>query len=157
MRLYRSDRKWLALNSPKKKRVIICNRRVDWMRRDQQILVSAQNTVRDLRQQLPPVRITKGSIGKILGLRALLEKHLDKLLSTKAYLLSQVESVEEFQVRRIRWTVIELSSRNGVVKIWEVMRFAGIKSSCSNTIRQAVENAVFEVNSNTRIVKKIAG
>ncbi len=156
IRLYRNDRKWLERNSPKRKQLIVENKRVNWAERDGLILISVQNTVRILQQQTPPVRITIGSVGKILGLRALLEKHLIKLPNTKAFLLSQIESVEQFQIRRIRWAAQELFARNSVVKEWEVMRFAGIKSSCSKTIRQTVENAVLEVDSDFRFIRKNA-
>jgi hypothetical protein len=156
IRLYRNDRKWLEQNSPKRKQFIVENKRVNWAERDGRILISVQNTVRILQQQTPPVRITIGNVGRILGLRALLEKHLNKLPHTKAFFLSQIESVEQFQIRRIRWSAQELFARNSIVKVWEVMRFAGIKSSCSKTIRQTVENAVLEVNSNFRFVRKTA-
>lgn len=156
IRLYRSDRKWLNHNSPKKRRLVTSNERVNWTQRDERILTSVQKTIKILQQQTPPVRITIGSVSRILGLRALLEKHLDKLPNTKAFLLAQVESVEEFQIRRIRWAAGELSSRGNIVKEWEVMRFAGIKSSCSKSIRQTIENVVLEANSNFRAIRKTA-
>lgn len=146
-RLYRSDRKWLEQNSPKNNRTNNGNQTVNWAQRDEQILVSAEKVIKMLRGQTPLVRITVGSAAKKLGLRALLEKHLDKTPLTKAFLLSQVESVEEFQIRRVRFAAQELSARNANIKVWEVFRAAGLRSSCSATVRQAIEDQVLQINS----------
>jgi hypothetical protein len=49
-----------------------------------------------------PERITISLIGSKLGIRALLEKHLDKLPITNQYLDSVKESRRDFQLRRIK-------------------------------------------------------
>lgn len=146
MRLYRNDRQWLERNSPQKRQVVYENQRVDWAERDEQILINSKTAVQILRQKVPPVRITIGSVGKLLGLRALLEKHLDKLPNTKFFLVSQTETVEDFQIRRIRWAAYKLSLNGEVVKEWQVIRLAGIKNSCSEIGKQAINNIVLEAN-----------
>ena len=72
-----------------------------------------------------PVRITVSKIGTTIGLKALLEKHLDKLPQTKAYLESVTETVEEFQIRRIEWAIRELDRRGEEKKDWKILRLAG--------------------------------
>lgn len=146
MRLYRNDRQWLERNSPQKRQVVYENQRVDWAERDEQILINSKTAVQILRQKVPPVRITIGSVGKLLGLRALLEKHLDKLPNTKFFLVSQTETVEDFQIPRIRWAAYKLSLNGEVVKEWQVIRLAGIKNSCSEIGKQAINNIVLEAN-----------
>lgn len=44
-----------------------------------------------------------------IGLLALLEQHLDLMPMTRDYLAMVTESIEDFQIRRIRWAVNELS------------------------------------------------
>ena len=61
------------------------------------------------------------------GLKAMLEKNLDKLPLTQTYLSEVVESVEMFQNRRIRWAIKEIHQRGEEVKTWKVMRLAGLK------------------------------
>ncbi len=154
--LYRHDRKWLDHNSPCKNGIQSPNKRVDWAKRDDEILALSRQEVKTLNEQLPPIRITVGSVSKKLSLRALLEKHLDKLPNTKSFLLSQIESVEQFQIRRVNWVAHELSARGNYVEAWQVMRFAGIKSSCSEIIKQAINNAVLKVNSLPHHFRKTA-
>ena len=74
-----------------------------------------------------PVRITVSKIGTTIGLKALLEKHLDKLPQTKAYLESVTETVEEFQIRRLEWAIRELDRRGEEKKDWKILRLAGLR------------------------------
>lgn len=154
--LYRHDQKWLERNSPRRRDIKPQNKRVDWAKRDDEILVLSRQTIKNLSERLPPIRITVGSVSSKLNLRALLEKHLDKMPKTKSFLLSQTESVEQFQIRRIYWAAHELSARGNYIEAWRVMRFAGIKSSCSKTIKQAINNAVLEANSRLHSFRKTA-
>lgn len=154
--LYRHDRKWLERNSPRKKNVQPQNKRVDWAERDNEILALSRQAIKNLNEQLPPVRITIGSVSKKLNLRALLEKHLSKIPKTKSFLRSQTESVEQFQIRRVYWAAQELSARGNHVKAWQVMRLAGIKSSCSETVKRVINSSVLEANSQLHSFGKAA-
>ena len=55
-------------------------------------MAQAQNAVSKMLEKNKPVRITVGRIGATLGLKALVDKHLDKLPRTKAYLESVAET-----------------------------------------------------------------
>ena len=125
--LYRRDRAWLNENSPKLKKPKSSVDKVDWIVRDREILDQVQSTVNKLRIVNKPVRITVSKIGTTIGLKALLEKHLDKLPQTKAYLESVTETVEEFQIRRIEWAIRELDRRGEEKKDWKILRLAGLR------------------------------
>ena len=125
--LYRRDRAWLNENSPKLKKPKSSVDKVDWIVRDREILDQVQSTVNKLRIVNKPVRITVSKIGTTIGLKALLEKHLDKLPQTKAYLESVTETVEEFQNRRIEWAIRELDRRGEEKKDWKILRLAGLR------------------------------
>lgn len=66
-------------------------------------------------QKDKPVRITLVKSGADLGFKALLEKHLDKLPRTLAYLESVTETVKDFQIRIIEEAIalIRASGRGG--------------------------------------------
>ena len=53
--------------------------RVNWIIRDEEILIQTQNTVSKILKQNKFVSITVVRIGANLGLKVLLKKHLDKL------------------------------------------------------------------------------
>ena len=126
--LYRNDREWLNLNSPDKKVANVANNRVDWNQRDNEILSQIKGVVdRMLNSDEKPERITISLIGSKLGIRGLLEKHLDKLPKTKAYLDSVKETNHHFRLRRICWAVKELEKEGQKLQLWKIMRKAGIR------------------------------
>jgi hypothetical protein len=126
--LYRNDREWLNQNSPLKKTTNIINSRVDWDQRDNEILIQVKEVVaKMLNSDGKPERITISLIGSKLGIRGLLEKHLDKLPKTKAYLDSVKETNHDFRLRRIRWAVKELEKEGEELQLWKIMRRAGVR------------------------------
>jgi Tn7-like transposition protein D/TniQ len=124
--LYRNDSKWLESNSPPKKQIVSDKQIVDWANRDDLIYSQSQLIIQQLSNQLPLVRITNGIIANKLGLRSLLQKYLDKLPKTKALLEKSTESVEQFQLRRIRWAISKLFAEKNMIRNWEVVRLAGL-------------------------------
>ena len=126
--LYRNNREWLNQNSPDKKVANAVNSRVDWNQRDNEILSQIKGVVdKMLNSDGKPERITISSIGSKLGIRGLLEKHLDKLPKTKEYLDSVKETNHDFRLRRFRWAVKELEKEGEVLQLWKIMRRAGIR------------------------------
>lgn len=127
MRLYRKDREWLQENCPKLNQAIP-HERIDWTMRDNEVLNLVTNAVEKLlNSEEKPIRITINRIGNLIGNRALLEKKLDKMPKTKAYLKSKVETVEQFQQRRIIYTIKEFRKRGEDIVPWKILRRSGIK------------------------------
>ncbi len=139
IRLYRSDRIWLNDNSPQlQKPSAAVNNRVDWKQRDREVKVKIEKVVEEILQKEKPDRITLTKIGTLTGLKALLEKKLDKLPLTKAYLKKVVESVEMFQERRIRWAIDRLNKQGQDIKVWKVMKLAGLKSEDFDRVERLI-------------------
>lgn len=127
--LYRNDKKWFDKHTIKMaKRCKIVNR-VDWEKRDKDILTEVISTVETLlNNEGKPERVTISRVGKKIGRLSLLEKHLDKLPLTKTYLQNHIENVENFQKRRIKWAINGLEKEGEEVKEWKVLRKAGIRN-----------------------------
>jgi hypothetical protein len=126
--LYRNDREWLNQNSPDKKTANNINNRVDWEQRDSEILYQVKEIVdKMLNSDGKPERITISLIGSKLGIRGLLEKHIDKLPKTKAYLYSVKETNHDFRLRRFQWAVKELEKEGEELQLWRIMKKAGIR------------------------------
>ena len=140
--LYRHDRQWLNNNSPKLKQPIASTNKVDWNTRDTEVLSQVKSAVDELLNKDKPVRITISRIGASLGLKALLEKHLDKLPQTLAYLESVTETVEDFQIRRIKWAVEELDRQGEEVMEWKILKLAGLRENFSDKVREAMEKSL---------------
>ena len=102
-------------------------------------MAQTQNAVDEILKVKKPLRITIGRVGKILGCKALLEKHLDKLPQTKAYLESITEAVEDFQIRRIEWAITELNDKGENIQEWKILRLAGLRENLSDKVRITLE------------------
>jgi hypothetical protein len=53
-----------------------------------------------------------------------------------------VESIEDFQIRRIRWAVGELDRRREPMVSWRVMRLAGLGGNISDRVKCSLEKEV---------------
>ena len=53
---------------------------------------------------------------------------------------SVTESIDDFQIRRIRWAVNELDCRGEQVLTWRVMRLAGLGGNYSELVEAVLEN-----------------
>jgi hypothetical protein len=142
--LYRCDRQWLNDNSPNLKQPKSSFDRVDWSVRDAEILIQVKSAVERLLQNNKPVRITVGRIGATLELKSLLEKHLDKLPRTKAYLKLVTETIEDFQMRRIEWAVEELDRQGEEIKEWKILRLASLRQDVSDRVREFLEKKLHQ-------------
>ncbi len=130
--LYRHDRQWLNKNSPKLRNPKASENKVDWNQRDREILEQVKDVVRKIKKIEKPIGITVGRIGKNIELKALLDKHLDKLPKTRNYLELVTETLEDYQIRRVQWAVKELNDRGEEIKEWKILRLAGLRKDLSD-------------------------
>ena len=140
--LYRHDRDWLTDNSPALQQPIATNERVDWVKRDLEVLDRVKLAVYAMLKADKPQRLTVSGIGKAIGLLALLEQHLDLMPITGDYLATVMESIEDFQIRRIRWAMEELDRRREPMVAWRVMRLAGLGGNISDRVQRVLEEGV---------------
>jgi Tn7-like transposition protein D/TniQ len=107
-RLRAYDVEWLEMHLPlldkTRKPRQSPTRCVDWSSRDAQLAVAVRLSAYNLKNKLGhPIRVTRGSIGRAIDRKALLDTYLNKLPLTKEVLAQVVESHEEFAIRRIKW------------------------------------------------------
>jgi hypothetical protein len=69
----------------------------------------------------------------------LLEQHLDQMPLTQAYLNSVVETVEAFQMRRVRSAIAQLVRDNQEVQEWRVLRLGGLGDQVSSRVRKIIK------------------
>lgn len=58
--------------------------------------------------KLKPIRIRVATVGKRIGKLSMLEKHKDKLPITMNTLSNYLETVSQFQIRRVRWAAEQM-------------------------------------------------
>ncbi|WP_252249470.1 TnsD family Tn7-like transposition protein [Clostridium sp. VAP23] len=121
--LLKYDKGWILKNSPKRKSKGN-NHKIDWKERDREILALCKNAVSEiLKSDEKPQRVSKALIGRMIGKQYLIAKYLDRLAETEKFLDDNVESVEQFQERRITW----VQNKYPDMSKWEKRRIIGIR------------------------------
>ncbi|WP_232700026.1 TnsD family Tn7-like transposition protein [Brevibacillus daliensis] len=142
--LYRHDRTWLL-------QVISDNRResfkrssiIDWQERDKRFLHDIKQAVFMIKNVIPPQRVTMAAVIRNINrvVPVALDKCLNKLPETKSYLDTQIETTEQFQIRRLEWAAEEISSNNLKIQGWRLLKVAGI----NKPLRKRVEIRFFKL------------
>jgi hypothetical protein len=140
--LYRHDRKWLLEHSPKKQMSDIRRERINWDDRDlitaEEVRLAAIDILNGNPDKL--IRVTKTEIGRRIGKLPLLFKSLKKLPKTAKQLNNVVETLEEFQIRRINLRAVKLKDSSAIVKRWELIRVCGLRDKFVEIHRDVIGN-----------------
>lgn len=139
--LYRNDKELLIelLNKCNKYTGSMSNKKVDWNERDNMIYSLIKDDIKKILESEKPIRITISRLGNDIGYISLLEKHLDKLPRTKKLLEENIESVEQFQIRRVNKVIDEMIFDDLDIKEWKVYRKAGLRKNCSKKVKEEIK------------------
>lgn len=144
--LYRHDNEWLKENSPTKK---VGNRKdqlIDWEERDQEVLILVKGAIDVLRNsEDKPERITITLVAKKINKVTLIQRHLDRLPNSKGFLLNNIESLEDFQMRRVKWAIKELA-KEGQVKEWDVIIKVGLSKRFYEKLQKDIYGLIWSNN-----------
>lgn len=133
--LYRYDRNWLEMNSPKTIARKAINKRVDWEQRDEELLKIVKKATADLLARTENLRrITIKALGDEIGELALLEQQLHKLPKTKSFIDTVVESETKYRKRRVQNLIEQMKANAEPIRQWQIMKYAGFKEKFYNEI-----------------------
>ena len=97
-----------------------------------------------------PERITWSTVGGKLGISGWLSKRKEKLPLTKAYIDSELESLEEFHIRKIKWGIGEIDRQGKEMTLWNLAETAGVKprymEKVQEKIKEALEDEGYDAN-----------
>lgn len=116
---------------------------VDWKQRDVELLDKVKQVVKEM-EEGKPERITWSSVASKLGLSGWMPKKKDKLPLTKEYMESVLESLQEFQIRKIRWGIGKLEKENMEITLWNLVEIAGVKPKYMKSIREDINKLLLE-------------
>jgi hypothetical protein len=140
--LYRHDHKWLMENLPKRITPRNISFRVNWWKRDDELVLMVARAVEAIMAANPPIRITTSRIGKHIQRLSLLEKQLDKLPKTKEFLRKATESVEEFRIRRVKFVATHLRSDQTELTPWKIIRESGLRPGYGPLVEACILNEI---------------
>ncbi|WML50583.1 TnsD family Tn7-like transposition protein [Neobacillus sp. PS3-34] len=153
--LYRNDKEWFKNNTPSTKKVTSDKgiTRINWEKRDQEMAKQVELIVTSiLSEKYKLIRVTKNEIGRRLGKLASLSKGLEQLPKTKELLNQSIESVEQFQIRRIKNVIRGFNKTKSSIKEWEVVRAAGLKTHSAEKLRTHIHEEIYKDCKNENII-----
>ncbi len=138
--LYRNEREWLYANLPKKKIEVKQRKFIDWLKRDEELLIILKRIKKDLLIKNENKRISASMLMRKSGHEATLTHHKDKLIKCYKFLKNCSETVENFQIRRCEnW--IEYYDEKGIdFKPWRLMRDAGLRKEAYYKIEDKIKS-----------------
>lgn len=126
--LYRNDREWLQSVLSYQPKQSKRKSRVNWNQRDKEIAKEINQVILNLRSgENKPERITLSRIGRSIGKLALLERHLHKLPICQGILNINLETEEQYQIRKIDWALKRIKQQSARPVKWKILREAGIR------------------------------
>jgi hypothetical protein len=142
--LIRNDGAWFDSNSPKKKSLYRKDLKQDWKRRDEELLKTIKGIVLNWNDIDKPVRITRKKIFDLVGNRYPFYNRLNKLKKSKAYIESVAESVEDFQIRKVKWAINTLREEDKLVTENRVLRKIYLlgKDNVSERVMNAIKEGI---------------
>ena len=144
--LKRYDSEWMEENYRRIKTVV---NTVDWDKRDAELLPKVKEVIKEMKEGKPE-RITWSTVGGKLGISGWLSKRKEKLPLTKAYIESELESLEEFYIRKIKWGIEELERQGKEITLWNLAETACVKprymEGIYKEIKQILNNRGYDCN-----------
>ena len=116
--------------------------RVDWELRDLELSWQVKETCKELmNDQSRPVRVRVATIGKRIGKLSMLEKQKDRLPITMDILSNYLESVSQFQIRRVRWAAEQMNGE-WPLKKWKLVKKAGLRPGYSPEVEDEISRCI---------------
>jgi hypothetical protein len=141
--LYRFDRKWLAVNKPGKLKSS-SRQSIDWTARDLSIVRELIAIERGIWPELEGPRRSRNWYCSQISRGKVLQKRLSKLPLCRSFFVRYVETIEEYQVRRLACIFSRLLVNNQwLTPIHEIERIAGLdQEKCRKAGREILEQNI---------------
>lgn len=131
--LYRYDRDWLKTQPPDATTKGANPSRMDWPSIDAETAETIKLEAARLSAQDPPQRVTRPALERALGTRGRLSRLHHLPLCAKA-LIEVLESVEQFQRRRIIWAAEKLRERGEPISMHRLRKLARLEWRCAPSV-----------------------
>lgn len=125
--LYRNDYPWLMRHCPEKEIAIECLRDVDYPSWDRENVNALATIYENVVQVEGRPRLTASHLIQQLPRANSVQKHLVDLPLTKQWLDLHAESLEDYQIIRLKSAYQYLLEQNQTIKRWKLIRAANIR------------------------------
>lgn len=142
--LYRNAYQWL-MDTNQKHLVNTKNvqLKLNWEKLDGEILVQLETTLDSLKSSNYPAQLTRTFLAKSINQdQYLLGKSILKLPKSNLFLNNSVETIEDYQKRRVSNVIRGFIDNGNLVAKWKIMRKAGLKTPLSQSLETIINEAV---------------
>lgn len=117
--------------------------RVDWEKRDLELSWEVESVCKSMLTDLKskPIRISITLIGKRVGKLSWFEKYGGKLPVTMSIMANYLETVTQFQKRRVRWAAEQLAGE-WPLKRWKLEKVAGLRPDYSQEVSDEIDRCI---------------
>lgn len=147
--LRRNDSDWLEEHLPKSKKVGTIGEKLNWSRIDLELYEKVKNVCREIKSIKEfPVRVSIAEIIKRVGNRVWLDKRHEKLPLTKKMIKKNLESWEDFMLRKVEWGKEFFIKNNKLPTLTQFKSKASIRNQTSFNslkVQKAVQDALAEI------------
>lgn len=119
---------------------VVARPRLDWGERDKQASKQIWSAAQEIRNQVPLIRVTTLQIERWCWNRGWLSKRAEKLPKTMRSLRAVVESVQEFQRRRVAWAIEEMAKADEPLRVWQILRKAGLPAQHAGLAKTSLDH-----------------
>jgi len=124
--LYRHDANWLTTTNKHYQKAGDCSHTPDWSSRDKQLARQLLLIEKTYSHQIHSPRRTRNWYLKQLAHSSSVEHHMQQLPLCSQFFIRYVETLSEYQIRRITRVCIEAEKDNSVLSRWQIERQAGL-------------------------------
>ncbi|SEP19868.1 Tn7-like transposition protein D [Paenibacillus sophorae] len=118
----------------------------DWKKRDMVTLTEVREVTKRIKsQKLKPQRISLATVSKNLNktkVPFVLEKCLHKLPKTKRFLEKEIETTEQFQIRRLELAAARIAKEETKIEGWRLLKAAGLNSPLRESVVEKFKNLI---------------
>lgn len=112
----------------------------DWIERDEYFRLEVEKAVTEIKaQKIKPQRITIAALSRHIGRKkfnVLLEKCLNKLPLTRSYIIQELESTEEYQIRRLESAASVIREQGFKILGWRLLKAAGLNHPLTKLVEE---------------------
>jgi hypothetical protein len=140
--MYRHDWEWLNQVTPRKSKRKVRKEIIDWEVKDNEYLILVKEAVEQiLADDGKPIRVTRASIRRrLVETREINNK---KLVRTNNYINDNIEDIDNFRLRKIRWAIREMIKLNIKITPCKIQLFAGFGGN-DKYIKKMIEDCIDE-------------
>lgn len=116
--------------------------RLDWEKIDDEYAIQIVNKAEEIVRASPPIRISITELERRIGKKDWINRYKNKIPKTMVAVFEYAENFDEFQTRRVQFAIDQQWEQFGEVRIWLVMRQAGIPSIKIERVKYLINNSI---------------